>query len=369
MGNIQTKSSPLNLFSEVKPEVNKAKFEEKRKKLRTLITKFLAGKNSENVNIETFFPYSFNISCESDSDANANNKILDYDNFNDQTEKDLNNLLTLDHTPNQNNILTPPDSILPLCTNNFSFKQKPKNILYNEHSPIEQYRSKYFLKLYNNQFFRKEKTNICQQITIFDWDDTLMCTSEVNVTGVFNQSMINEYSKKKDHDLFDKIDDELVYLLTKALDSGHVYIVTNAVTDWVEISSKLFFPKLFSILCKVVIISARNWFNKEFPNSPFLWKKACFEEIAKTYCPDKLTNVIVIGDSLNEMKASQAFSSNISLCYVKKIKVNSNPSPLILFNQLKTIKELYSFIEKDHVSCSYSLIKDKLHNVSLIKIT
>ena len=60
--------------------------------------------------------------------------------------------------------------------------------------------------------------------------------------------------------------EELVHkLLTLSIDKGDVYIITNADKVWVEIFSKLIYPRISDILQKIKIISAKNKYEKKFP--------------------------------------------------------------------------------------------------------
>lgn len=199
-------------------------------------------------------------------------------------------------------------------------------------------RDKYYVELMkSNYFIRNRNQDECQNILIFDWDDTIMCTTYLTPNGFFTEKNLKEVETKKDPVLFAQLETLIVQLLTFAIGQGHTYIVTNAASGWVEFSTRLFFPDILSLLEKVIVISARNWFEKEYPGDSRLWKQKCFEEIGKIYSPHKTTNLITVGDSLIEMEAAYKFAKCINTCYIKTIKLKDSPSPTQLAKQLKLI--------------------------------
>lgn len=69
-------------------------------------------------------------------------------------------------------------------------------------------------------------------VFIFDWDDTVLCTSYLSSMQFLE---INNDAKN----LLKKLDDISSNLLSKVVAKGEVYIITNAAKGWVEYSSKL----------------------------------------------------------------------------------------------------------------------------------
>jgi hypothetical protein len=69
-------------------------------------------------------------------------------------------------------------------------------------------------------------------VFIFDWDDTILCTSSLSSMHFLE---INNDAKN----LLKKLDDTSSMLLSKVVAKGDVYIITNAAKGWVEHSSKL----------------------------------------------------------------------------------------------------------------------------------
>ena len=91
-------------------------------------------------------------------------------------------------------------------------------------------------------------------LIIFDWDDTLFPTSWVISSKINTNSYVMT-------DL-----DNIVYTILKhCLRYGTVLIVTNAMPEWVHMSSNSL-PKTKKLIGKYIqIISARNLYQKKFP--------------------------------------------------------------------------------------------------------
>lgn len=90
--------------------------------------------------------------------------------------------------------------------------------------------------------------NHFNSVVIFDWDDTLLCTSYLSG---FQFLELSEDAKT----LVKNLDGYAVRhkvnqhkLLNKAKEYGDLYLVTNAAKGWVEYSSKLYLPKTFQFL-------------------------------------------------------------------------------------------------------------------------
>merc|ERR1740123_1138707 len=87
-----------------------------------------------------------------------------------------------------------------------------------------------------------------QTVIIFDWDDTLLCTSflhmrqDAQLPPVVNRHLRDIAKAGK--------------LLELAMRLGHTLIITNAMNGWVEYSSAKWMPELLTFLKKVRVISA-----------------------------------------------------------------------------------------------------------------
>lgn len=83
-------------------------------------------------------------------------------------------------------------------------------------------------------------------------------------------------------------------------------MVSNALKSWIHYSSKKFLPEVARILDKVEIISAREQFEKEYPNNSEKWKIHAFLQAKEN--PELLTNIIAISDSQYDLNAAHNFS-------------------------------------------------------------
>ena len=197
-------------------------------------------------------------------------------------------------------------------------------------------RNSYYHKLIsNNQWNPLKKDKIFNNIFIFDWDDTLLCTSYLIPTGALNNMEIN----KKDRDIVSNLDSLVSKLLTKAVDIGFVFIITNGAPGWVELSSVKFYPKTAEILKKIKIISARGLCEKKLPGDVRQWKTKAFKYAIDSVEMKKNipTNIICFGDSIIEMEASYNIKEYFSNAYLKTIKFKECPTHLELEKELRII--------------------------------
>ena len=86
------------------------------------------------------------------------------------------------------------------------------------------------------------------------------------------------------------------------MEVAKVYIITNAINGWVEYSMKHYLPEAAVILHKLEVISARDEFEKNFPDQVDQWKMHAFL-VAKDN-PDILTNIVAVGDSERDLIAA-----------------------------------------------------------------
>jgi hypothetical protein len=96
-------------------------------------------------------------------------------------------------------------------------------------------------------------------LIIFDWDDTLMCS-----TFLVDSPTITEENKKEIKDL----ETNVIKLLDKCINNADVYIITNSEDGWVKESTNLYYPNLGKegLLNKLTIIVYR-W--RDAPNFGF----------------------------------------------------------------------------------------------------
>ena len=68
------------------------------------------------------------------------------------------------------------------------------------------------------------------------------------------------------------LQDSVIELIERAVQTGTVVIITNAETGWVELSCQKFMPRVAPLLNKVKVISARSTYESRYPESPCDWK-------------------------------------------------------------------------------------------------
>ena len=205
-------------------------------------------------------------------------------------------------------------------------------------------RGAYFNKLLLKGFLNLEsRDNIMKtnRIFIFDWDDTLLCTTVLSPGGYFDDSRVILPGKLKK---IKHLESLVQKLLTNATEKGDTYIITNSEQGWVEYSCKRFFPNVYNLLSKIKIISARALYDKKYPNNYKTWKNMAFNDIIKNYDLCLPSNIICMGDSTYEMEAAQGLSNKFTNGFIKAIKFKELPKIDELISQLNLILDKFNFI-------------------------
>mmetsp|Transcript_22628 Transcript_22628/g.52842 ORF Transcript_22628/g.52842 Transcript_22628/m.52842 type:complete len:307 (-) Transcript_22628:89-1009(-) len=180
-----------------------------------------------------------------------------------------------------------------------------------------------------------------QTVIIFDWDDTLLCTSWLN--NRMDQRKEDELPPVVERHLRD-IEKAARKLLELAMRLGHTFIITNAATGWVEYSSAKWVPELLPVLQKVRVISARTKYEPQFPGEVSKWKIEAFLEVQRQLDSQIITNLISLGDSNFEMDAVQVMGQQFSQALIKTIKFRENPYPEELLKQLELVSAKFERI-------------------------
>lgn len=205
--------------------------------------------------------------------------------------------------------------------------------------------------------FKKKK--IVNNIFFFDWDDTLLCTSYLQPSGALLDTDIN----KKDKEVIANLDSLVYKLLSKTMNLGIVFVVTNGAPGWVEVSSTKFYPKTATILQKIKVISARGLCEKKYPGDMRQWKGMAFK-----YALDSIndinknlsTNIICLGDSIIEVEASYNFKEYFPDSYLKTIKFKESPTHNELEKELKIINsQLDSIMNNYNKNLSIKVTRKK----------
>lgn len=182
-----------------------------------------------------------------------------------------------------------------------------------------------------------QRASLHQTIIIFDWDDTLLCTSFLNLRhdSVPPPAVQNQLKN---------IERVGCQLLELALKLGQTFIITNAMKGWVEYSAIKYIPGLLKTLQKVKIISARGDYEHAFPGNYSEWKIQAFLEVQRQLNSEIITNLVALGDSNIEMDAVHVMGNEFSHALIKTIKFRESPSPEELVKQLELVLQKFEKI-------------------------
>jgi len=183
-------------------------------------------------------------------------------------------------------------------------------------------------------------------LIILDWDDTLFPTTWVTSNDI-NIRNLNMSNSKSIISYFSHIDNELDHLLRTLLKCGHVAIVTNAMLNWINISSNIL-PRTSKILANknkgfdIEVVSARGTYQAQ-SNDPMDWKKLAFAEIIKNSKFRKINNIISIGDAEYEYKAlinlyDEKSDNQKGYKLLKSVKFVKYPTNHVLLDQIKVMQ-------------------------------
>jgi len=191
------------------------------------------------------------------------------------------------------------------------------------------FRGKFLQKLaYNNVWVpQAQRPPKHQSVILFDWDDTLLCTSFLNREAPTAETM--------EH--VSKIADHVKTLLEVALKSGHTYIITNASAGWVEYSAAKWMPEILPMLRQVQVISARERFEAEFPDDINQWKIQAFLEVQRHMASTPITNLVALGDADFEMEAVRVMGKEFEESLIKTIKFRPQPTSLEHLKELELV--------------------------------
>jgi len=204
---------------------------------------------------------------------------------------------------------------------------------------VEQVRSSYYNRLIQMKILKLTPTRKNQSILIFDWDDTLLCTSYLVTLGIKSMTSVMKSVLKP-------LDESASKLLNKSTESGNVYIITNAEDGWVQYSAQVFLPKTYAIIKEknINVISARSCYEEVYPGDKAQWKKEAFKSLLNYFEKDIVTNLVCIGDSNEEMEAAYELGKKFDKVVTKTIKFKDLPRPEELIKQQNLMIEKFDQI-------------------------
>lgn len=173
-----------------------------------------------------------------------------------------------------------------------------------------------------------------QVVTIFDWDDTLLCTTHLEMVQ-------RQYGAIPVHvrDQLAQLEKVVHQILLQAMAAGKVFIITNASEGWVQHSAGMCMPGLSEPLKQMEVISARAGFENAFPGDSHAWKMHSFLQVQNKLQMEAVTNLISVGDSHIEMDAVHLLGRSFAHALVKTVKLWERPTPYELIKQLEVVKE------------------------------
>jgi hypothetical protein len=192
-------------------------------------------------------------------------------------------------------------------------------------------------------------------VIMFDWDDTLLASSFLSMAG-YRLDSVESASAEVDAQLR-ALEQCVCTVLNLALQYGHVNIVTNAETGWVQLSAQKFMPAVVPLLSKVTVISARSTFESAHPDAPLKWKFYAFHERLSAvfggvggaaWCgpshDSASKNIVSFGDSHVEREAIRAITRGVSSTRTKSVKFAERPTPEQLRRQLELVTNCFQYI-------------------------
>ena len=197
-------------------------------------------------------------------------------------------------------------------------------------------RQGYIKKLEHSRAFipQLNRPKSSQTVTIFDWDDTLLCTSHLEMVQRQYGAIPTQVREQ-----LASLERIVQTLIRQASKSGKVFIITNASEGWVQHSSSLCMPGLTEDLATVEIISARGAFEASFPGDSHAWKMHAFLQVQNKLQLEAVTNLVSIGDSHIEMDAVHLLGRSFAHALVKTVKLWERPTPYELQKQLEVVAD------------------------------
>lgn len=187
-----------------------------------------------------------------------------------------------------------------------------------------------------------------QCVIIFDWDDTILCTSYLNMKP---ESASSPTVQK--HLL--SISSTASLLIETAMKFGQTFIITNAMKGWVEYSATKYIPSLLPTLKKIRVISARSEHENKYPGLYHEWKIQAFLAVQKEMSSHIITNLVSLGDSTIEMDAVHVMGNEFAQALIKTVKFRETPTPEELAKQLELVSQKFEKILLNARSLKISL--------------
>jgi hypothetical protein len=184
-----------------------------------------------------------------------------------------------------------------------------------------------------------------KSLIFWDWDDTLLCSSFLSSEGYRLDTDMSGADNELMRQLKD-LEESVIKVLETSLLKGEVIIVTNAETNWVQLSAQKFVPGVVPLLGKMQVISARSTYEGMFPNAPLKWKYCAFQDRLGDILQmvDVEKHIISFGDSHVEREAIRAVTKNSQNTKTKSIKFAERPTIEQLQRQVELATKQFHYI-------------------------
>lgn len=196
------------------------------------------------------------------------------------------------------------------------------------------------------KYTSSQSTNISKDrtIIIFDWDDTIMCSTfmaQCNITLHSDSVMVHKHWIE-----LDMLSKSVIDILTTSKEYGEVVIITNAEEGWVQLSAQKFMPELIPILKTLRIFSARTAFERSYPDNPYMWKYMTMKSFldSKIYNENDKKNIISLGDSLVERSSLMNVTKKMQNTLPKSVKFTEHSSIESLRQQVDLLKSSMKYV-------------------------
>jgi hypothetical protein len=199
----------------------------------------------------------------------------------------------------------------------------------------EEFRVKFLSKLSHSRAWvpQTQRPRGHETVIIFDWDDTLLCTSYCMSMGAKFREELPVESQVQ----LRQIARAAGQLLEEASRLGQTFIVTNAEAGWVEHSAAAFMPEIQPTLDRTRVISARSRYELDYPGQVGAWKEQAFLDLRRQLEAEAVGNLISIGDSVFEMDAVAVMGQEFAESCVKTVRFRQQPTPKQLLQELNLV--------------------------------
>ena len=189
-----------------------------------------------------------------------------------------------------------------------------------------------------------------ETIFLFDWDDTLMCTSFI----LSKVQPLSEEEIKTTSNLGLKVTN----FLEECSKQGKIIIMTNSSKDWMKNTYEQYLKIKEEFFKNIKIISTRDLYLKNnIPKEK--WKEMALNEFLSKF-GDEIENLICASDSEGDINLFKNISKIKKGKNISTIKFKSNPSPQIMIKEIDFLtKTIFDIIGKNK---HYYLIKEKNKN-------